>query len=622
MKKMKTEKRNLPEGIQFRSVEIRTEASTDGKPAKVRMSISSETPVLTYTEFNERFQRVYEILDHGPESIDMCRCQDGLVVQDTHWGDQVGLMRVEVKDKKLGGEVEFCTGQRAQDIAADAAKGLRKNVSVGYRVDPSSYKLEGDKDGVPVVRAMRWMPYEASFVPVPADVNVGVGRSDDGKPAAEPAKTVRSKMSDKPETPKLDADQVVEIYRLARAFNMEPGLADDHIKSGKSVEEFRALTLKKVEDDQAAAAKRAATAKPDRPAGLDKPKEILDEREQKDVSKRFSVMNVIRYLDDVRAGNKPTVDIGFEREISATIAKRSGKGAQGFLVPHSAMINVRASDPFLVGSNGSNMVSTVLLPLIDALRTRMTLAKAGVTIMSGLVGDVAIPKGGTITGGWVDGENSAGTEGKPTIGQVTGTPHTASGWTQISRKLMIQSAVDAEMFVQNELLRTIERLIEVASFTGTNANGQPKGLKSWAGVNNPTISSAGTPTWLEILTFLSDIESDNAAADGMSWIMRPDVMAKLASLPKVPTYSADMILNIEQKQMAGFPYQSTMNVSAKSLWFGDWSQLVIGLWSGIDIVTDPYSNGSSGAVNVYALQDADVMVRHGQAFAYNEAVLA
>jgi HK97 family phage major capsid protein len=436
-----------------------------------------------------------------------------------------------------------------------------------------------------------------------------------------PAQTVRKNMNEKPEAPKLDADQVVEIYRLARAFDMEHGLADEHIRSGKTVEEFRSLTLKKVEADKIEAAKQRASQKPDRPAGLDKPKDVLDEQERREVGKRYNVMNVLRYMDEVKQGRAVT-DIGFELEVSKTIAKRSGKGAQGILMPHSAMVSFRASDPFLKGSNGSNMVQTTLLPMIEALRTRMTLARAGATILSGLVGDVAIPKGGTITGGWVDGENGAGTEGKPTIGQVTGTPHTASGWTQISRRLMVQSSVDVEMFVQNELLRTIERLIEVAGFTGTNANGQPKGLKSWTGVNNPSIAVAGTPTWLEVLTFLSDIESDMAAGENMSWIMRPNVMAKLASLPKIADKGEGFLLDIVSKQMAGFAYQQTMNVSAKSLWFGDWSQLVIGLWSGVDIVSDPYSSGSSGAINVYALQDTDIMVRQGEAFAFNEAVLA
>jgi HK97 family phage major capsid protein len=639
---MKNEKHSLPEGMQFRSVEIRADKSEDGKTVSVRMSVSSETPVLTYLRFNDQWMRAYEVLDHKPESVDMSRCTDGLVIQDTHWGDQVGLMRVELKEAKLGGVVEFCTGQRAQDIAADAAKGLRKNVSVGYVVDPGSYRLEGDKDGYPLVRATRWMPYEASFVPVPADVSVGVGRNAEIETAGKPpAQTVRTKMSKENEAPKLDAEQVVEIYRLARAFNMEPGQADEHIKSGKSVEEFRVMTLKKAEADQADAKKRADEAaksgkKPDRPAELtSRQAEVFDESERREIGKRFNVMNLLRYLDESRNQGQSHIDIGFEREVSKTVEKRSGKGTQGFIIPHSAMLSVRA-DPFLKGSNGSNMVQTTLmLPMIEALRSKMVLARAGVQIMSGLVGDVAFPKGGAIAGGWVDGENGAGTEGKPTIGQVTGTPKTASGWTDISRRLLIQSSVDVENFVQNELLQTIARLIEVATFAGTNANGQPKGLVNTANVLNPTVT-VNAPTRAQIMSFVSNIAAANADIGGMAWMLPPAVWALLGNTPNGSVTILNQagsenvgggplpgfLLDTDRGTMLGNPYFMSTNVTLKSLWLGVWNQIITGLWSGVDIVLDPYTNSTTGAVRVIALQDCDIMVRHPQAFAYNTALLS
>lgn len=614
--------------IRFRSASIEATRSEEGKPPTIRMSVSSEAPVLTMAWLNDEYQRVYEILDHSETSVDMTRCKDGLVILDGHGGDQIGLMAVEIKDRKIGGLVQFCSGERARNIAEDAAKGLRRNASVGYRVDPAQYKLESMQDGVPVVRAMSWMPYEASFVPVPADVSVGVGRSENIETQSKPRKQT---MSEKTEV-KLDAEQVVEIYRLARAFSVEPGQADEHIKSGKSLEEFRALALKKAEADRIEAEK---TRKPDRPVDTRKV-EVFDQSEQKQIAKRYNVMNVLRYQDEIRANGSSSIDIGFELEVSKTVAKRTGKGAQGIIIPHSANISVRA-DPFLKGSNGSNMVATTLmLPLIEALRTKMVLASAGVEVLSGLTGDVAVPKGGTVTGGWVDGENGPGTEGKPTIGQVTGTPKTASGWTQISRRLLIQSSVDVERFVENELMNTVARLIEVAAFAGTNANGQPKGLTLTASVNKPSVSAPSAITRAEVLAFIEGIASDNAEFANMAWMMPPAVWANLANIPRgVVTIKnvagtenvgggayAGFLLDTDRKSMEGFNYGVSMNVPAKALFFGAWSQLVIGLWSGIDIVSDPYTNGSSGAVNVYALQDCDIMVRHPQAFAFNSAVLS
>jgi HK97 family phage major capsid protein len=628
------------DGMQFREAAFEVREADGDKPASVRMTVSSETPVLSYIEFNGEYMRAYEILDHSENSIDMSRCRDGLVILDQHYGDQVGLMAVGLDGRKMGGEVEFCSGARAQEIMQDAVRKLRRNTSVGYRVDANSYRLEGDKDGIPVVRAMSWMPYEASFVPVPADASVGVGRavSEANNTPVKPAETRSNKMSDKVER-KLGGDDVVEIYRLARAFNMEPGAADEHVKSDKPVEEFRSLALKKAEADKIESERKLAESqnkKPDRPVVRsveDPASEILTTREQETVAKRFSIVNVFRHLDAIRTGARSPVDIGFEREVSDEMAKRSGKPAQGFYIPHSASIAMRA-DPFLKGSNGSAFVATNLLTgqFIDALRSKMVLAQMGVTTLSGLIGDIAIPKGGTITGGWVDGETGTGTEGKPTVQQVTGTPKTASGWCDISRRLMLQSSIDAEGFVQNELINTLARLIEVAALAGTNANGQPKGLISQTGVNTPALT-VNAPTRAQLLAMVENIMSDNADFDGMSWLMRPTGWALLANIAdgillnqagseNVATFGSGSILKPETKSMLGFPYHVSMNCPNHALFFGAWSQLIIGLWSGVDLTVDPYTNSTTGAVRLVALQDADVMCRHGQAFSYEDALTA
>jgi len=633
--------------LMIRAATVDVRAADGDKPAQVRMSVSSEEPVLTYIYFNEKWQRAFEILDHSPGSVDMSRCKDGLVILDRHYGDQIGLMAVELDNRKMGGPVAFCTGTRAQEIEKDAAKGLRRNVSVGYQVRADSYRLEGDKDGIPVVRAMSWMPYEASFEPVPADTTVGVNRAAKTEAADNPPVNTRStKMSEKQEV-KLDAEAVVEIYRLARAFGMEPGQADEHIKSGKSVEDFRALALKKAETDKAEMERKLAdaqkTRKPDRPAidPTDKGAQITDARENAEIARRYSVMNVVRYLDAVSSGRKPDVDIGFELEISKELGKRADKPAQGVYIPHSATVAFasKRADPFLYGSNGSNFVATNLLvgQFIDALRTKMVLDKAGVVTLGGLQGNIAIPKGGTITGGWVDGENNAVTDAKPTTAQVTGEPHTASGWTDISRRLLLQSSIDVEMMVQNELVNTIARLIEVAAFAGTNANGQPKGLTGVSGLNTPALT-VNAPTRAQLLAMIENIMTDNADFEGMSWMMRPTGWALLANTIETRGVNAngetvppgatavggslmpEYVLDIKTKTMLGFPYHVSMNVPNHALFFGAWSQMIIGLWSGVDLIINPYTNSTTGALRIVALQDADIMVRHGQAFSYEDAL--
>ena len=184
-RKKKTDQAQPPDdGRVFREaeIEIETRAAEDGKTETlVRATVSSETPYprTMWDEENKAWVRGHEVLGHTKGEIDDSRMKDGLVIQDTHWGDQIGIIRKpELKDGKLGGVIEFGCGERAQEIAKDAAAGIRRNMSVGYIV--KEYKKDGKADdGLPIFRVTKWMPYEASFVNVPADTNIGVGRVAD-----------------------------------------------------------------------------------------------------------------------------------------------------------------------------------------------------------------------------------------------------------------------------------------------------------------------------------------------------------------------------------------------------------------------------------------------------------
>ena len=172
------------DGRTFREAELQVETrdAGDGKTETiVRATVSSETPYprFMYDDEVKAWVRGHEVLGHTKGEIDDSRMKDGLVIQDTHWGDQIGIIRKpELKDGKLGGVIEFGCGARAQEIAKDAANGIRRNMSVGYIV--KEYKKDGKaEDGLPIFRVTKWTPYEASFVNVPADTNIGVGRVAD-----------------------------------------------------------------------------------------------------------------------------------------------------------------------------------------------------------------------------------------------------------------------------------------------------------------------------------------------------------------------------------------------------------------------------------------------------------
>ncbi len=595
-------KRDL-NGLSFREsvIEVRKE---EGKAPVVRMSVSSETPVLTYIRMGDNQMLAYEILDHSESSIDRSRCSDGLVIQDTHYGDQIGLIRAPmIVDKKLCGIVEFCAGERAKEIGLDAANGLRRNVSVGYRCDPEKYVVEGQKDGYPVVRSLSWCPHEASFVNVPADTSVGVGRALTVNENKTPQNEGEGKRI---MTPK----EMAELFKRAAQFGIEADAVQALIDKDQGRAELDALIVER----QASQITELRQPKKEDPTQNHRKQVVTATPKDNELDKemrKYSLVNVIRGL----AGDR--VDVGREREISDELAKQRGKPAAGIIVPHAAL----AQRAFTVAGTSSASVSTDMLgaEFIDLLRTRSILGALGCRFLPGLVGNVAIPKmSAGATGYWVT-EAAAITGSEPTLGQVTGTPHTCGVLVDISRKLINQSTPAAEMIARDEMLERIARTIQIAVFAGTGADGQPSAITTATGINNPAVTQ-GTPTYTELLGFPGAIFADNAEGSVMRWAMTAEVWAKLAATATNGAGSP-LALDPVSRRLIGYEYATSEDLPANSLWFGDWSTVNIGVWgAGVDVNVDDKTLSSSGGLRLVALQDVDVMVRLGQKLAYNTAV--
>lgn len=602
----------------------KAEGDADDGETVVRVSVSSETPYVRTMQDPDSgdFVDCYEVLGHKDGEIDDTRIREGLVIQDTHDGDQIGLIRSpELKDGKLGGTIEWCSGQRAQEIKADAAKGLRRNMSVGYIVE--EYKRDGEaEDGLPIFRVTKWMPYEASFVNVPADTNVGVGRSagENRKSAAAGSPSVAIINSKKEKQMKHTTDQVTEAYRLASAAHVSNAEARDLLESKEDFAEVREALMTKLEAYQKELAEKPA--KSVKSAGA----EVLDEAERKTVKREYSLMKVLRAL----AGGKE--DIGFEREISDEIAKRTGKVAQGIYIPNCVR-TITAGAPSAKGKTGANAIATDLMAgeFVDAIHDKLVLAAAGMRTISGLVGNVEIPKGGKVAGSWIATEGADANEQTPDFGQVAATPHTAGAYVDLTRKFLMQTSIGAEAFVQGELVAGLAALFESAAFNGTGTAGAPKGIFNTADV--PTVSfTAGAPTLKNIVDMVAKMETANTATDAAKWIMPADVWALLRSTMDLQAVkSGDATTAIASgryladpltKTIEGLGYLLSNLTKAKEVLLGDFSQLVMMLWGGTDVTVDPYALSKSGGLRIIALQDCDFVVRRPEAFVRGTTVIA
>jgi HK97 family phage major capsid protein len=245
-------------------------------------------------------------------------------------------------------------------------------------------------------------------------------------------------------------------------------------------------------------------------------------------------------------------------------------------------------------------------------------------MLTGLQGNVAIPRQtGAGTAYWV-AESSAPTESQQAFDQVTMSPKTVGAFTDISRKLLAQSSLDVEALVQQDLATVLGLAIQQAAINGTGASNQPSGLLT---LITPSVAG-GTdglaPTWAHIVELESDVSVANADIGTLSYLTNAKVRGKLKGTSKVSGQNGfvweggDTPLNGYRAAVTnGVPSNLTKGTGTNlsAIIYGNFADLLIGMWGTLDLMVDPYSLSTSGTVRVVALQDVDVAVRHAESFA-------
>ena len=319
-------------------------------------------------------------------------------------------------------------------------------------------------------------------------------------------------------------------------------------------------------------------------------------------------------------------EAGYEREVSDEIARQSGRTPKGFFAPASAwgqrnlIVGADADGGFLKPTDhyGNEFIA--------ALRGRLVTAGLGARILSGLRGDISIPKLSAGVAAAFVGEGSAVAEVNQTFAAVTLAPKTLGAFTDISRKLMAQSDPSAEAIVRDDLLNAVAAKLEDVTIEGGGSN-EPTGITQTSGIGSVAIgTNGGAPTWASAINLVKEVEADNAAlTDNLAYLTNPKVKAKLASTAKGSGDSV-MIMEAPWDRLYGYPMGITTHVpsdltkgstsgTCSAMIFGDFSQLMMGFWSSPDVLVDPYTGGSAGNTRVIVLQDVDVAVRHAQSFA-------
>ncbi len=337
---------------------------------------------------------------------------------------------------------------------------------------------------------------------------------------------------------------------------------------------------------------------------------------KKDVQ-RYSLLRAFRKLAE--PGGR--LD-GIEKEVSDELAHRAGKEPQGFYIPGSMPTERNALD--LTAGAGAIELTVHGDQFIDLLRAKTLLNKLNVTWLGGLIGDCALPKEtGGATVAWVtDGNAPSGSN--QTIQQVIYRPSTAAVYTDISRKFLKQSSIDAEMLVRNDLAKQLAVEVDRVAFNGSGVGAQPLGLLQNSSVPVVSLGSNGAaPTWASIVAMEASVESYSALLDveAGAYVTSPSCKGTLKTTPRAANYPSfiwedDEINGYKAFATANMPSNLTKSYGTglSAIIFGDWSQLVVAQWGAVDAIVDPYTGSSSGTLRIVLLQDMNVAPRHAESF--------
>lgn len=352
---------------------------------------------------------------------------------------------------------------------------------------------------------------------------------------------------------------------------------------------------------------------------------------------QYSLVRVMRAMANYQQGNRHALDeAGFEMELSREVAQRIGREPQGFFVPFDVQIRGQASQErrdLSVGTPtaGGNLVATDLLAqsFIELLRNRMVVRQAGATMLTGLMGDIAIPRqSGGATAYWV-GEGNAPSESQQTVDQVPLSPETVGAYTDYTRKLLLQSSIDVENFVRMDLAAILAIAIDYAALHGDNDSdpNQPDGVANISGIGSVVGGATGAaPDWADIVDLETEVAVDNADVGRLGYITNAKVRGKLKQTEKATNTGLFVWPDTTPPVLNGYNAWVTNQVRSNiakggsgsvlsAIFFGNWADLILAFWSGLDILVDPYTGSTSGTVRIVALQDVDIDARHPQSFA-------
>ena len=342
--------------------------------------------------------------------------------------------------------------------------------------------------------------------------------------------------------------------------------------------------------------------------------------EEKKELKRFSLSKFIREA----AGKGLT---GFESEMNQEAEKEmreAGKTLSGFGIP-TVLLGVRTFDNnnITTATEGKEFAAITEWSYIDALRNAMLGARLGVRYIPGMQGNARIVKGGGVSASWL-AEEAAASKVKENFGTVDMTPHRLQILGGYTYDLLKQAALPVERILWDELIRAHAQALDAAIFNGTGSSGQPLGVLANANIGSVEGGEHGAYiSYANVVALETAVGNANGLFGRLAYVTNSKVAGAMKSSPMESGYPRYIM---EDGRANGFDVHVTNAIPSNltkgsasgicsAMIFGNWEEVMVPQWGGLDMIVDPFSSKAKGVVELTAIAYHDVCVRRPGCFA-------
>ncbi|MFZ8961534.1 MAG: phage major capsid protein [Flavobacteriaceae bacterium] len=413
---------------------------------------------------------------------------------------------------------------------------------------------------------------------------------------------------------KIDAMTVLDTKAEGRSFT-EDEKAEFDILS-EEVESIR-TQITEAEKREAIQLAKATQASQERSK---QPKE----KEETKIAKKYSLL---RAIDLITKGKQLDGLEGEMAKEAETEARASGLVTRGNLQIPSMLIKIPSFRDMTAGTTtaGGFTVPTDLGELIPILTPKLQTVAMGATTLTGLTSNIDFPRNDADAAAVWEGENDANAETSPTFDRIQLSPNRLGAFTDISKQVIIQSSIDMENFVRRRLNFAVSKAIDLAAINGSGSGNEPEGILNVSGIGDVDMGSpdGGAPTWAKMVEFQTDLETANADMGRIGFLTTPGVKGKLLTVEKA-SGTGQFILSEPGNSLLGYNFATSTQVPSTltkgagtnlhACIFGNWEELIIAQWAGIDIVVDPYTSSKNALITLVINSWWDVAVRHAASF--------